>query len=212
MLSSIKKNEKSYLIILIIVYALSIITNLLANPDLTDTPLGGVILIYYGAALIIIALFTDLIEVTKENILNLQAESSSKFTKRKVLVIVFFSIIIAVRIGGFYFVRQKSGPLIPREGLVFDITRYILGGIAEELLFTGLLYGFLKYKKIPLVLNILIVTVLFTVFHFDFTLGAIMSLVLFRVVVLIGFNYYPSLVFFSIYHILYNSVYFIIRA
>lgn len=213
-LLKIKSYKHNYIIIFILLYTLSNIVSLLGNEYFVTTPLlphNGLRILYYGFIIVIVCLFTNLFGNTKTNLVNQRELSIKKYSLNKIMVISFFSFIIAGRIIVFYIWRQKTGPIYLKEEILYDITRYILGGIAEELLFTGLLYGYLKQKRMKDFLTIAIVTVLFILPHFNFTLGAIISFTLFRVIVLIGFKFYPSLLFFSMYHILYNAVHCILQ-
>ncbi|HBG36744.1 MAG TPA: hypothetical protein DDW88_06735 [Treponema sp.] len=104
--------------------------------------------------------------------------------------------------------RKKFDLSIPRTELIVHIISFIFGGIAEEAIFTGLLHEYLKKTKLPFLLNIFIVSFLFSLAHLDFSL-AFFGIFIVRVVFLTGYYFYPSLIFFGIYHTLRNIIVYI---
>ena len=85
----------------------------------------------------------------------------------------------------------------------YNISMLLLGGFAEEMFFKGLLYRLFEEIGIPYVFNIVVVSILFAVMHWSFSLAFIVlffislfSLILFRI--------YPSILSFSIFHLLWN--------
>jgi len=209
-LENFKKTKTNYLVVFSILYILSFVFSIFICPYSREKwPFlyNSMILVFFIISLFAVYSFTDLF---KENRAHLKKEKlvSKKFCIKKTIVIIIFSLFAVGRIIISILLRKKFDLSIPRTELIVHIISFIFGGIAEEVIFTGLLHEYLKKIKLPFLLNIFIVSFLFSLAHLDFSL-AFFGIFIVRVIFLTGYYFYPSLIFFGIYHTLRNIIVYI---
>lgn len=211
-LTNFKNKKKSYLIVFCILYLLgllfvSVITPFFRNKSFP--PYNSVMIIYFAISLIMIFCFTDLF---KNNIHNLKTEkekAANKFYIKKITVIFIYSAILIGKTILAYKAKSSMNYSVSLKKAITNIIIFIFSGISEESIFSGLLYEILRRKKVPFIINVVLVSLLFSFAHWQFSIIVFLAVFIFRIVILIGYYFYPSLFFFGIFHTLWNSILYI---
>lgn len=103
-------------------------------------------------------------------------------------------------------------PWHPDESLRHYLIVYsmvIIGALAEELLFRYLIYGEILSKKLKKWIAIIITSLLFALMHKNFTLFSFFNCFFMGIQLNLLFEFYPSIVLVSGYHLLTNLLTFV---
>lgn len=205
----IKPKEKpiELLIVALSVYSVGLFLVAVVNPYLQRiNPVFGIrcMNIYYffsGAVLLLFA--NPVVWSTKK--LSLIRISGSNYSVKRNMVLSFLFCLIAIK----FLLNYHINHTIINDSVVMN-NRYflyyfmlLLGGFAEECLFKGLFFRLFEQINLPFMVNITLVSLLFSVVHWTFSFGFIV-LFFISFVSLILFRFYPSILVFSAFHILWN--------
>lgn len=209
-LETFKQSKNNYIIVFGILFVLELILLKFVAPYVQQNfppPFHKSMIVYFIIVYVLVFRFTNLWKNNHDEICRLKEEQCKIFRIGKILVVLIFSILLFFRVYIIYAARDYMDiPFILAE-YIPQVLLYLLSGFGEEFLYSGLLYEGLKQKKVPFMLNILIVSLIFAFSHLQFN-AIFLGTFLFRIVVMIGFRFYPSLVFFGIFHTLYNVLFY----
>ena len=199
-----KFEVKKYLLIGVIIYLISLLYLLFLNPMLQKQNTSNVVsIIYFLLMSFCILFFTNIFDF---NIgCYRDAKNSDKnFNKKRIAVITIFSLIVIGKILLGFWARDFS-----TTQFIISIIKQVFVVVAEEYLFTGLLYEGFREKKIPYVLNIIIVSLLFAITHYSvfangFDIINLSAIFLIRFIILLGYKFFPFIPFYCVFHVLWN--------
>ena len=154
--------------------------------------------------LFIVLKFTDIYHFNLSCLKEKKAENKTKFLINKTIVIFIFTIILVGKTFLMIMARKNIDASFTLYEIIGATIAFIFNGFAEEYLFSGLLFEGFKKKGMPFIINVLIVSLLFAFIHLDFSIYFLVRFG-FRFFVLLAYRFYPSLLFFSIFHCLWNE-------
>lgn len=206
MLNNIRKKiSNNYLAIAGIILAVSLPYLFFLLPVLYDKiPFRINSIVFYSCIIFVIFKFTDIFRFNISSLKEQKENNKKKFLISKIIVISIFSSIIVAKIFLIILARESLNVNFPLYEIIGSAIVYILSAIAEEYLFSGLLFEGFKKKGMPFFLNVLIVCTLFAFYHRDFSFYFFIPFGI-RFVMLLGYRFYPSLLFFSLFHCLWNE-------
>lgn len=206
MLNNIRKKiSNNYLAIAGIILGISLLYLIFLAPTLREVvPFRLNSIVYYLCMLFIVLKFTDIYHFNLSYLKEKKVENKTKFLINKTIVIFIFTIIIVGKTFLMVMIRKNIDSPFPLHEIIGTAILYIFSGFAEEYLFSGLLFEGFKKKGMPYFLNVLIVCTLFAFYHRDFSFYFFIPFGI-RFVILLGYRFYPSLIFFSIFHCLWNE-------
>ena len=204
-----KFEVKKYLLIGVIIYLISLLYLLFLNPMLQKQNTSNVVsIIYFLLMSFCILFFTNIFDF---NIgCYRDAKNSDKnFNKKRIAVITIFSLIVIGKILLGFWARDFVENKLSTTLFIFSIIKQVFVVVAEEYLFTGLLYEGFREKKIPYVLNIIIVSLLFAITHYsvfanEFDIINLSAIFLIRFIILLGYKLFPFIPFYCVFHFLWN--------
>ena len=204
-----KFEVKKYLLIGVIIYLISLLYLLFLNPMLQKQNTSNVVsIIYFLLMSFCILFFTNIFDF---NIgCYRDAKNSDKnFNKKRIAVITIFSLIVIGKILLGFWARDFVENNLSTTQFIFSIIKQVFVVVAEEYLFTGLLYEGFREKKIPYVLNIIIVSLLFAITHYSvfangFDIINLSAIFVIRFIIILGFKLFPFIQFYCVFHVLWN--------
>ena len=204
-----KFEVKKYLLIGVIIYLISLLYLLFLNPMLQKQNTSNVVsIIYFLLMSFCILFFTNIFDF---NIgCYRDAKNSDKnFNKKRIAVITIFSLIVIGKILLGFWARDFVENNLSTTQFIFSIIKQVFVVVAEEYLFTGLLYEGFREKKIPYALNIIIVSLLFAITHYSvfangFDIINLSAIFLIRFIILLGYKLFPFIPFYCVFHFLWN--------
>lgn len=201
----LKDKSNNYLAIAGIILGISLLYLIFLAPSLREVvPFRLNTIVYNLCILFVILKFTDIYHYNLSYLKEKKSESKTKFLINKSIVIFIFTIIIVGKTFLMIMTRENMDSSFPLHEIIGSAIVYIFTGFAEEYLFSGLLFEGLKKKGMPFIINVLIVSLLFAFIHLDFSIYFLIRFG-FRFFVLLAYRFYPSLLFFSIFHCLWNE-------
>ena len=166
-----------------------------SNPD--NLLLRHNIIFCYIAVLAVILLFTDAVKVNKVNARTVK-------NSNKIITIAFASVIIIVKFMLAFLVRTETPAMISIQEFLVYVIMYFISGFTEELMFDCLLYENLRKTRIPFVLCLAVVSLLFAFYHLEFKPLMFLGFFVFRLAMLLEYKNNPSLLLWGIFHALWN--------
>lgn len=201
----LKDKSNNYLAIAGIILGISLLYLIFLAPSLREVvPFRLNTIVYNLCILFVILKFTDIYHYNLSYLKEKKLENKTKFLINKSIIIFIFTIIIVGKTFLMIMVRKHIDSTFPLHEIIGSAIVYIFTGFAEEYLFSGLLFEGLKKKGMPFIINVLIVSLLFAFIHLDFSIYFLIRFG-FRFFVLLAYRFYPSLLFFSIFHCLWNE-------
>ena len=201
----LKDKSNNYLAIAGILLGISLLYLIFLSPTLCEVvPFRLNTIVYYLCILLVILKFTDIYHFNLSYLKEKKLENKTKFLINKTIVIFIFTIIIVGKTFLMIMIRKNIDSPFPLQEIIGSAILFIFSGFAEEYLFSGLLFEGFKRKGLPFIINVLIVSLLFAFYHLDFSFSFFIPFGI-RFVMLLGYRFYPSLIFFSIFHCLWNE-------
>ena len=201
----LKDKSNNYLAIAGILLGLSLLYLIFLSPTLREVvPFQLNTIFYHLCVLFVILKFTDIYHFNLSYLKEKKVENKTKFLINKSIVIFIFTIILVGKTFLMIIARKNIDLTFPLHKIIGSAILYIFIGFSEEYLFSGLLFEGFKKKGMPFIINVLIVSLLFAFIHLDFSIYFLVRFG-FRFFVLLAYRFYPSLLFFSIFHCLWNE-------
>ena len=201
----LKDKSNNYLAIAGILLGLSLLYLIFLAPSLREVvPFQLNTIFYHLCVLFVILKFTDIYHFNLSYLKEKKIENKTKFLINKSIVIFIFTIIIVGKTFLMIMARKHIDSPFPLQEIIGSAILFIFSGFAEEYLFSGLLFEGFKKKGMPFIINVLIVSLLFAFYHLDFSFYFLVRFGI-RFIILLGYRFYPSLIFFSIFHCLWNE-------
>ena len=204
-----KFEVKKYLLIGVIIYLISLLYLLFLNPMLQKQNTSNVVsIIYFLLMSFCILFFTNIFDFNIGCYRDVK-NNDKNFNKKRIAVITIFSLIVIGKILLCFWARDFVENKLSTTLFIFSIVKQVFVVVAEEYLFTGLLYEGFREKKIPYALNIIIVSLLFAITHYSvfangFEIINLSTIFLIRFIILLGYKLFPFIPFYCVFHFLWN--------
>ncbi len=203
-----KKNKTILISLAVSIYLCGLLlTGIIRTPYISFSPYFTIF--YNSIFCFLIYIFANPFKWTKE--LTSSRKLADKFYSLKRNIVIGFMILLIISKSCYvYYVNHYILP----EGefddyrKIISLVMYIPAGFFEEMFFKGLLVRLFKTFKLNAVLSYIVISLLFAFSHLVFSI-AFIPLFFISFFSLLLFRLFPSIMFFSIVHILWNITTFV---
>lgn len=119
-----------------------------------------------------------------------------------ILFIKYFILLKLSHVGDLSLAKQ----MLPEFGLFL----FCIGGFFEEIIFKECFFNAVKRSPMPEILCIIIVSIIFALSHMQFNIIDICFFSVFQFLTLYLYKLYPNVLVFSIFHVIHNSILYLV--